>query len=127
MHSPAEYTVPGVAPAGGEYKIELVAKLIEKIREHGVLAFEESIHETASMAVLSLVAFAVMLVLVVIAVISFGAGISNSVKGTFSQIVVALGPGGGGTSDEGSGGAGGGSGSSGGSGAPGGSGTGGMR
>ena len=39
--SAAEYTAPGVAPAGREYKIPLVAALVEKIREHGVLAFED--------------------------------------------------------------------------------------
>ncbi|HEV3471096.1 MAG TPA: GAF domain-containing protein [Pyrinomonadaceae bacterium] len=37
----AEYTVPGVRPAGREYRVPLVAGLIEKIREHGVLAFED--------------------------------------------------------------------------------------
>ncbi|HYH84917.1 MAG TPA: GAF domain-containing protein [Pyrinomonadaceae bacterium] len=41
VRSAAEHTAPGIAPAGSEYKIPLVAGLIEKIREHGVLAFED--------------------------------------------------------------------------------------
>jgi PAS domain S-box-containing protein len=39
--SAAEYTAPGVEAAGREYKIPLIAALVEKIREHGVLAFED--------------------------------------------------------------------------------------
>ncbi|HYE16301.1 MAG TPA: GAF domain-containing protein, partial [Pyrinomonadaceae bacterium] len=37
----AEYTAPGVSPAGREYRIPLVAGLIEAIRDRGVLAFED--------------------------------------------------------------------------------------
>ena len=37
----AEYTAPGVAPAGREYEIPVIAGLVEKIRERGVLAFED--------------------------------------------------------------------------------------
>src|SRR5947209_6846885 len=37
----AEYTAPGVAPVGREHSIPVIAGLIEKIRERGVLAFED--------------------------------------------------------------------------------------
>src|SRR5947209_3467873 len=37
----AEYTAPGVAPAGREHNIPIIAGLVEKIRERGVLAFED--------------------------------------------------------------------------------------
>ncbi|HWS85629.1 MAG TPA: PAS domain-containing protein [Pyrinomonadaceae bacterium] len=37
----AEYTVPGVSSAGGEYPIRLVSGLIQNIRGTGVLAFED--------------------------------------------------------------------------------------
>lgn len=43
----AEYTAPGVTPAGREYQIPLVAGLVEKVREHGVLAFEDAEHDPA--------------------------------------------------------------------------------
>jgi PAS domain S-box-containing protein len=39
--SAAEHTAPGIEPAGSEYKIPLIAEHMEKIREHGVLAFED--------------------------------------------------------------------------------------
>ena len=39
--SAAEYVAPGIGSAGREHKIPLVAGLVEKIREHGVLAFED--------------------------------------------------------------------------------------
>jgi PAS domain S-box-containing protein len=37
----AEYVAPGIEPAGREYKVPLIADLVEKIHEHGVLAFED--------------------------------------------------------------------------------------
>src|SRR5919202_1082272 len=37
----AEYTAPGVAAAGREYPIPLIAGLVGQIRERGVLAFED--------------------------------------------------------------------------------------
>ncbi|HWS52570.1 MAG TPA: GAF domain-containing protein, partial [Pyrinomonadaceae bacterium] len=43
----AEYTAEGVRPAGREYRLPLVAGLTDKIREHGVLAFEDVEHDPA--------------------------------------------------------------------------------
>jgi PAS domain S-box-containing protein len=37
----AEYVAPGVASAESHYDISIIASLVEKIREHGVLAFED--------------------------------------------------------------------------------------
>src|SRR5437764_6621175 len=37
----AEYTAPGVAPAGRDYEMPVIAALVEQIRERGVLALED--------------------------------------------------------------------------------------
>ncbi|MCA1632737.1 MAG: GAF domain-containing protein [Acidobacteria bacterium] len=41
VRNAAEYTAPGINPAGREYKMPLVAGLVESIRRHGVVAFED--------------------------------------------------------------------------------------
>jgi len=43
----AEYAAPGVRPGGREYPISLIAGLVEKIRECGVLAFEDTANDPA--------------------------------------------------------------------------------
>jgi PAS domain S-box-containing protein len=43
----AEYTMPGVSSAGGEYPVPLVDALIRNIRSTGVLAFEDVEHDPA--------------------------------------------------------------------------------
>ncbi|HJQ33401.1 MAG TPA: GAF domain-containing protein, partial [Pyrinomonadaceae bacterium] len=47
VRSVAEYTAPGVSTAGAEYPVALVEGLIEKIRDAGVLAFEDAEHDPA--------------------------------------------------------------------------------
>jgi PAS domain S-box-containing protein len=41
VRSVAEYTTPGVESAASEYSLDITAKLVEKIQECGVLAFED--------------------------------------------------------------------------------------
>lgn len=41
VRSVAEYRTPGIECASGEYSLDITAKLVEKIRECGVLAFED--------------------------------------------------------------------------------------
>ncbi len=43
----AEYTAQGIIPAGREYKMPLVEALVEAVRRHGVLAFEDVEHDPA--------------------------------------------------------------------------------
>ena len=47
VRTQAIYTTPGVAPAAGEYPLPLVDKLVEAIRDTGVLAFEDVEHDPA--------------------------------------------------------------------------------
>ncbi|MGH9901154.1 MAG: PAS domain-containing protein, partial [Pyrinomonadaceae bacterium] len=41
----AEYVAPGVSPAGREYPVPLIAGLIEGIRAHGVLTFDDAAND----------------------------------------------------------------------------------
>ncbi|MBA3241118.1 MAG: PAS domain-containing protein [Acidobacteria bacterium] len=41
MRNVAEYNAPGVAPAGREHKILPITGLIESVKQHGVVAFED--------------------------------------------------------------------------------------
>jgi PAS domain S-box-containing protein len=47
VRSVAEYRTPGIESAASEYSLDVTAKLVEKIKERGVLAFEDVEHDPA--------------------------------------------------------------------------------